>query len=439
MKRLFLLSTVLMAFGLINAQDEQSVKVKFGGYLRYELFYDTYQSVDTRDHEVYLYPMAESLDANGDDLNAVGSLNMLSLQSRVFAALSGPDAFGAKTSGKLEIDYLGIAGGFERTPRIRHAFIKLDWGKTQLLMGHYWHPMWNENVFPSTVTMGAGVPFHVLNRSNQARLTYALTDGFKVNAAALIHSYHKSIGPADQQRDAGLPDLQLRLDIGDPKSVYAGATFGYKWLRPVLYTVDTTNRESLGSKIDKEYKHSFNELLGSYNFNLFFKYSHRAFDLKLEMIQGENMTNYIMIGGYGMKTGSMNSDGSFEYANLVTRNFWFDFETKGKLRYGIFAGISENLGSNSDYTSFSKTDFTSTNSLLLSPNNETLVTERSRTIDFIYRVAPKIMYTSGKVMVAGEINYTAAAYGTAFDAKNKATDNNVTSSTRFICSVKYSF
>lgn len=151
---------------LVFSQEEQvSPKVTVGGYVRYEFIFDTYESADTRDGEVYLYPLRERLDAFGEDINKNININMLGLQARPRIAAKGIKAFGADVSGVLEGDFLGISQNDTRMLRLRHGFVSLKWSGSELVMGHTWHPMFVTECFPATISMGAGVPFHVLNRA----------------------------------------------------------------------------------------------------------------------------------------------------------------------------------------------------------------------------------------------------------------------------------
>ena len=68
MRKQLLLLTVFFIPGILLSQEtEQKVSVTLSGYVRYEMFFDTYESADTRDGEVYLYPLRESLDINNND------------------------------------------------------------------------------------------------------------------------------------------------------------------------------------------------------------------------------------------------------------------------------------------------------------------------------------------------------------------------------------
>jgi hypothetical protein len=109
--------------------------IKLYGFLRNDVMFDSRQVVSARpgnQGELLLYPANISKDLNGKDINAASSITMLSITSRLGVNVTGPDAFGAKTSGLLEAEFFGNANGNENVFRLRHAFAKLDWPKTQL-------------------------------------------------------------------------------------------------------------------------------------------------------------------------------------------------------------------------------------------------------------------------------------------------------------------
>ncbi|MBP7497800.1 MAG: hypothetical protein KA792_09070, partial [Bacteroidales bacterium] len=149
MNRLYFLSLIIAIPVFVKAQ-ENSFGVKFNGYVKNDFFYDSRQVVSIREGHFLLYPAAKSPDADKKDVNAVPNFNFLSIQSRLTGKITGPDAFGAKTSGVIEADFFGNenaafvdANGF----RLRHAFVKLSWEKTELLTGQYWHPLFQPGCF----------------------------------------------------------------------------------------------------------------------------------------------------------------------------------------------------------------------------------------------------------------------------------------------------
>lgn len=418
MKKPILLFLAVALFGQLWSQNEASLKndeakkvkkveVKVSGFVRYETFYDTYKSVEAREGDVYLYPSAASYDANNIDINEVNQLEMISFQSRLNFGIKGPDAFGAKTSGAIEGDFLGTGDSYTRMLRLRHAYMKLNWKKTELLMGQYWHPMFVTQNFPATVSMGAGVPFHILNRSPQLRMTYKVIEGLTISEALIMHGYHLSKGPLDAQRNAGLPEMTFQA-IYTKGAVLAGFTTGYKWLKPRLTTATNVITD---------------ETIGSMSATAFFKLSLKPVTIKLEGIYGENLSHFVMIGGYGAAQDPTLSD-DYSYSNLQTLSLWGDVQTNGKkIVAALFGGYSANLGSKDPY--FELAGYT-----------------RSGTISHIYRISPRLMFNSGKTQFGLEYLLTGAVYDAdgVLDANGKADVlADPTINHRFLFSAKYAF
>ncbi|MCD4696911.1 MAG: hypothetical protein K8S16_11805, partial [Bacteroidales bacterium] len=158
MKKILIILTAILPF-LGNAQDDKKFGIKFSGFVKSDIFYDSRQTVDIREGHFLLYPKNEYLDENGKDINAVSKFNILAIQTRLKGVITGPDAFGAKTSGLIEGAFFGNIGTDINGFRLRHAFVKLSWEKTELLVGQFWHPMFVTSCFPGTVSFNTGVPF----------------------------------------------------------------------------------------------------------------------------------------------------------------------------------------------------------------------------------------------------------------------------------------
>src|SRR4030043_425254 len=151
MKRYFLLMLLSSAciLKVIPQDADPSWGIRFTGFVKNDIFYDTRQSGASnglREGHFYLYPDSNLLDLNGKDINANSSLHFLSIQSRIRGDITGPYAFGAKTSGAIEAEFFGTNEADLNGFRLRHAYIKMDWPKTILLSGQ---------VFPGQLTGSA--------------------------------------------------------------------------------------------------------------------------------------------------------------------------------------------------------------------------------------------------------------------------------------------
>ena len=128
---------------------------KFYGRVRTDVFYNSRHNVESVEGAFFMYPKDVQLDANGEDLNTVSNSGDFIFCTRLGLDITGPMLFNAKTTAKIETDFGGfstsVLGNFT-TLRIRHAYVNLDWGRSSLLVGQTWHPLFGE-VLPSIVNL----------------------------------------------------------------------------------------------------------------------------------------------------------------------------------------------------------------------------------------------------------------------------------------------
>jgi hypothetical protein len=396
MKQIITAFLVYICFYPAFSQDNP-ITIKPYGYVSYELIYDTYRSLDTRDGELYFFPRRPVFDANGNDINKRPKFNMISVQSRFGFAITGPDVYGAKASAVLEADFFGIGQESVRLLRLRQALIRLHWENTQLWLGNTWHPFFVVDCSPSTVSFAAAVPFHPLNRSPQLRLTQKLVPDLTASVSFLVHGYHASVGPNDQQRNSGLPETQFQMRY-QPGNFLIGATGGYKFLSPR----DITSGEN-GIATDK--------IVSSFSVQGFSKLTTKPVTFKAEAVYGENLSHFLMIGGYGAK-GVNTTDNPFDwnadydYANIRSISLWTDIHSNHpNLQWGLFAGYTENLGSADPYLP------------IMIANQEAY--QRFTDLQSLIRVSPRIVFIRNQFSMAGEVSWLNALYATQHDTYRK--------------------
>ena len=227
----FIIIILSISFSLFGQEPKEAPKygISFSGFVKNDFFYDTRQTVNAREGHFVLWPAAESLDANGDDLNAVASFNFLSIQTRLKGKITGPDAFGAKTSGLIEGAFFGHSNGDINGFRLRHAFVKLTWEKAELLTGQYWHPLFETSCFPGTVSFNTGSGIQAFSRNPQIRFTYKLGKA-SVYAVAFSERDFTSRGTAGTSsmyiRNAGVPAAHLGFRYTQKNQDGTGFVFG---------------------------------------------------------------------------------------------------------------------------------------------------------------------------------------------------------------------
>ena len=96
------------------------------------------------------------------------------VEGRLNFTMRGPDAWGAKTGGRLEFDFLSNAAGVQGDGVLRHAYFTFDWPTTQLLLGNTWYGAYDVGLPPGGATLASlpnpGIP----SRAPQIRLTQKL-------------------------------------------------------------------------------------------------------------------------------------------------------------------------------------------------------------------------------------------------------------------------
>lgn len=415
MKNYLILFSFLALFLVPNtsdAQEDEKLSVKISGHIWAESIFDTRQTVTAREGDVLLYPANEVLDANGEDINAKANFNMLNIHSRARLNITAPSFLNAKVSGLLEGDFVGSANDKIGLFRLRHAMVKLNWEKSELLAGQYWHPMFTTDVYPMVVSWGAALPYFPLGRSAQLRYSYSTTANSKFSVAASTQLDFKSTGPngpsTDYIRNSAMPELNATYVLGLKSNFLIGANVGYKTLKPQLsYVVGTSTYKS-------------EESIGSYHLNLFSKIKMDKAAIRLGALYGQNLYDFVMLGGYGVS--GINSKGEAEYTNFTTGSLWFDVDSGligEKTTLGIFAGYTKNYGADDPITG--------------------AVYARGTDIDFSYRISPRIIYGNGLVRFRVEMVYDTAAYGTANADYTKVQNTNNISNMRFVFATTLNF
>ncbi len=402
---------VLICSSNLRSQNPEVKKPAFGitfsGYVKTDLFFDSRQTNGLREGHFLLFPENEKLDADGNDINAKVNYNILSIQTRVAGSITAPDALGAKTSGYIEAEFFGNSNPAINSFRLRHAWVKLNWAKTELLAGQWWHPMFVPECSPATVSFNTGAPFVVFSRNPQIKLTQSIG---KVKIALTILSQvdFVSDGPdgpnAKYLRNSVLPESDIQLQYASANAekgteFIIGAGINYQLLTPRLSTTvtlspafDTVINSIVfhHDAVTSTYKASTKS--GSLAGNLYAKLKLRPVTLKAGAEYGGNNNAYTMLGGFAVKSTTEPDKGFVDYANVRSFSTWAEFHTNSqKLQPGLFLAYGKNLG---------------VGETVIGPYYA-----RGSNIDYAYRVSPRLVFNVNKLRLAGELEYTVAAYG----------------------------
>lgn len=411
MKKIIFLTA---AFGIlwvfkVNAQEgENNFGIKFSGFVKNDFILDSRQVVSARDGHFLLYPTNENLDIEGNDINARASFNYLAIQSRLTGKITGPDAFGAKTSGVIEGAFFGQAEGNINSFRLRHAYVKLNWSTTEVILGQYWHTFFVTECFPGTVSFNTGVPFQFFSRNPQISISQKL-GSITLTGSAATQLDFQSPGGAITLRNALLPDLSGRLIYSPNDNFLGGLTLGYKQLMPRLVTENNFSETST---------------VGGAKAQAFMKIVTTPITFKLQGIYAQNAFDGLMLGGFAIKSISDQLRDYRDYTAISNFSAWTDIHTNGKkIQGGVFIGYTQNLGSSEEIEE------------LDSYGNFT----RGANIASIYRISPRVIVNSGKIRFAMEIEHTSAEYGSSIDLKGIPTNTKTINNTRVLVAVYYFF
>jgi len=408
--------------------------ITFSGYVNTNIFFDSRQTVIARDGDWVYYPDIIKPDAEGKDINAKGTYNILSIETRLTGTIAGPDLFNARTSGLIEGEFYGNANANINSFRLRHAYVKLNWTKTELLVGQYWHPMFVAACYPEVVSFNTGAPFLVFSRNPQVRLTQQIAN-LKLILTALSQVDATSNGPDGPStkylRNSILPELDFQVQYGikhdDKKTEFLiGASVDFFMLTPRLntevvlkpaYDTVVNNRVQHHDAVVADYRTDAKSTAFSANF--FTKVKLPGVTLKLGAVYGNDCYAFNMIGGYAVKSMVDPIRGIVDYTPVNTGSCWLDFKGNGaRWQPGIFGGFSKNLGAG---TPVSGPYYT-----------------RGPNIDYLYRISPRLTLLVKKLKISGELEYTVAAYGTT-NSHGGVSDSREVGNLRILIGVYYFF
>ncbi len=425
-----LLPCILIVFTTFTFAEEPTTKVKLYGYVGNDFFYNSRQNVEMVDGVIQLFPKPISLNAANADANATSQAELLSVNTRLGIDITGAPILGAKSSGKVEADFAGFGTTFY-VFRIRQAFMKLNWNKTELLVGQTWHPLFG-NIAPATFSANGGAPFQPFNRSPQVRVKQTLTNTLSATAAALYEMQYASYGPASTStsnvymKNAMVPDLFVGLEN---KTTHwtTGAGVDFKTLKP-----DATNAATISSLSAVAYA----------------QYVNKKFQLKAKALYGENLSDQLMLGGYGVSKYGTGVDSTkvLGYTNYTNGSAWVNAVYGTKLQVGLLIGASENLGTADNLVINPKTKKFSNYGYGFYDNSD-LNANLKKTdaayldqliLDRLYRIAPQVSYNIQNMKFGLEYDFTTASYGKV-QQNGTATGNYSVNNHRILASVMYIF
>ncbi len=404
---------LILSFSLsinIIAQNNNAGKevneglIQWHGFIKTDFWYDSRKIAGAREDLFLLYPLNKIPDINGQDTNNHSSFNFSAITSRINATIKGPDALNAKTSAFIEADFSGISNNDINGFRLRHAYLTLNWEKTELLLGQYWHPMFVTEVFPTVVSLNTGAPFQPFIRNPQIRFSYSFGK-VKFIAALLSQLDYVNDGPEGKSpqyiRNAGIPNIHTQLQYKNGAATL-GLAFDYKIIQPMAVTDSNMVTD---------------EKLSSRAFMAYYKFQKNKWTIKSKAILGQNLTEHLLLGGYAVKKVDSTS-GRYSFTPLEHAHIWLNLLYGYKLKGGLFLGYAKNLGSKS--------------------SNMGMYFARGADIEYVYRISPSVSYSKGKTKWCAELEYTGAAYGKP-DEMGIFNQSEEVANLRFIITIFYFF
>ena len=403
-KKLFLLPFLL--FSLLNGfAADPSVGYQLYGFVRNDFYINSRQNFEVLDGLFSIFPKPVDINTNGKDKNAVPNAEMLSVATRLGIDFRGTPIMGAKSTAKIEFDFAGISTSYYLI-RIRQAYLKLNWEKTELLVGQTWHPLFG-SVLPTVPSLNTGSPFQPFNRSPQVRAKHMLTNELSVIGSVNYQMQYMSQGPLGASpsylKNALLPDIFVGLE-SKSKHWISGVGFDTKMLKI------NDARLSSGSAV------------------AYTQYADNQLQIKAKAIYGQNLSDHLMIGGYGISNESTTNN--IVYTNFNTLSSWLNLVYGTKVQTGIFVGFSQNLGTNENLNIDAVGKITA--------YGYGFYADTQQLMDRIYRIAPHITYNLSNFKLGFEYELTSADYG-KIQGNGRIENSSAATNHRAMATISYIF
>lgn len=400
MKKVFMSLALLVGVsGSVFAQKKR-FDYKFYGQVRTDLFYNTRSNSETVDGLFYMYPLDENLDPNGHDLNGVGNGNFYTLYTRLGVDVAGPMLGKAKTSAKVEVDFRG-SGTTYSLFRIRHVYFNLDWGKSALLVGQTWHPLYGD-VAPEILNLNMGAPYQPFSRAPQIRYRFT-SNNFMLTAAAIWQSQYLSVGPKTNK--PGETSTQKSQEFMK-KSCVPEFYLGVDYKRSGLIAGAGLHVSSITPRTQSETENAVyfvNERVTGISGEAHVKYTKEDWLVSAKTVLGTNLTQTSTVGGYGI-TSIDEVTGKQQYSPLRTSSTWVNVAYGKKWRPALFFGYLKNLGATKEVPYGALGTGT--------------------TLDQLFTGTAELTYNIPHWKFGAEYSLCNAWYGDEFDAKAKAINSH---------------
>lgn len=371
--------------------------VKPYGYVKSDYYWDTRQVFGKGEDHALFWPLRKLLDPCGKDINDHPKFQFTAIETRVGFLIRGPNIGTRKKVGAsaiIEGDFFGLTENLINQFRMRHAFLRLDFEESDshLIFGQFWHPLFQPDCFPRSLSFNLGVPFDTVSRQPQIRYTKNFANGHFIIGMMSQRDF-QSFGPFGfttmYMRNSKTPNFAADFRINYGNENFIGASIDFKRLAPRIVS-------NSGYAV-KEYVHSV--IAQGYVSNNFGRAT-----VNIKGIYAQNATDFNMVSGYAVKCVTPITDfrtyvptscfsvwtDAFYVADYPCGNF--------QIEYGIFVGGTKNLGANQ--------------ALYIDPVLCTpIVYSYDPTILYAWRVSPRILFKKFPVRFGAEFETTGASFG----------------------------
>ena len=404
MKKVLLALALTLCASVGFAQDK-AVKAEIYGFVRNYFTYDSRSCVQSNEGLFNMLPNDVDYGTNNEDLNAIPSVRFLSMTTRFGLNVTGPEIWGAKSTAKIESDFCGSSSGTAFNLRIRQAYAKLAWEKSDVLVGQAWHPM-SGDLMPEVFSLATGAPFNPFNRSPQVRYNYVPVKGLSFTAAALYQYQYGSVGLDGKtantySRNALVPELFVGMAAKN-KILTGGWGVNASTIAPRVKAVDMLVHERLVSLSAM--------VFGSLKVD--------DLSVRAKAVYGQNTSHMQQPTGFGIV--SVSDEGVNTYESMQLGSAWLTMMYGKKLRYGFFAGWLKNFGS-------AGKSFVSTPVVRNNPG-----------MDQAFRFSPIVTYKVQNMQLGLEYEHTATAYGT-YQSNGRVINTHWVANNRICMMLKYDF
>ncbi len=391
------------------SQDESNKAnwgILFHGFIKSDLIGDSRRNLESREGFVLFYPLKPNKDSSGNDINARPNLNQFAMSSRLTGNIYGPDILGAKANGVIEGDFTGASNSENNSFRLRHAYLRLTWAHSGLILGQYWHPLDVPESMPEVLSLNTGAPFHSFSRYPQIRFSQKLGK-FDLIAVAASQRDYAGNGPTgvntDYLRNSFIPNLHAQIHLNTMENSVVGFAGDYRRL---------TLRLTTDSLI-----HSPEEL-NCWSVLSFFKTRFGLVDVKVQAVWGQNLFEHLMIGGVAVSKTDTLTD-TRTWTSLDMFSCWSQISTKTKpWQLSVFAGYIRNLGCRQKVTG--------------------AFYGRGNDVGSVYRISPMIRWEKQNLAFLSELELTSASFGSTTEHL-KVNEEERVSNIRLSLSAIYKF